>query len=203
MTAHKPELRADLTQKKDGFYTRAALALKMIKVIISILKLLVYKYTPLTPKQTAVEDICNHFDISPTLSTSGQPTQAHFKIIQNAGYTAVINLATDDFIESPLENEAEIVTGLGMKYYHIPVDFSNPTRDDFNRFVNIMQSLDGDRVWVHCFLNARASSFVYKYRISVLGEDRQTALWDLREIWEPFGVWRRFVFEEQSTDEKP
>jgi len=202
MTSHQSKLKADSNPKKSFFRYRAVLAIKMIKVILDMLKLLIYKHTPLNPKQTSVEDICNHFAVSENLSTSGQPTQEHFKIIQRSGYTAVINLATGDFIESPLENESAVVIGLGMKYHHIPVDFSNPTGEDFNLFVKTMQSLAGERVWVHCFLNARASSFVYKYRISELGEDRQKALWDLREIWEPFGVWKRFVFEEESSEMK-
>jgi protein tyrosine phosphatase (PTP) superfamily phosphohydrolase (DUF442 family) len=199
MTSHQSELKEDLTQRKGGIRDRAVPVVNMIKIILDILKLLVYKHTPLNPKQTAVEDICNYFAVSQTLSTSGQPTQEHFKIIQKSGYTAVINLATGDFIESPLENEAAIVVGLGMKYHHIPVDFSNPTSEDFNQFVKTMQNLADDRVWVHCFLNARASAFVYKYRISELGEDREKALWDLREVWEPFGIWKRFVFGEKSS----
>jgi protein tyrosine phosphatase (PTP) superfamily phosphohydrolase (DUF442 family) len=198
MTSNQSELKEDLSQKKGDIRNRTVAALKMAKVILDILKLLVYKHTPLNPKQNSVEDICNYFAVNQFLSTSGQPTQEHFKIIQNSGYTAVINLATGDFIESPLENEAAIVAGLGMKYHHIPVDFSNPTNEDFNLFVKTMQNLADDRVWVHCFLNARASAFVYKYRISELGEDREKALWDLREVWEPFGIWKRFVFGENS-----
>lgn len=171
----------------------------MIKVILDTLKLLLYKYTPLNSKKNSVDDICNYCAVSQTLSTSGQPTQDHFKIIKKSGYTAVINLATGNFIESPLENEAAIVTGLGMKYHHIPVDFSNPTSEDFNLFIKTMHKLAGDRVWVHCFLNARASSFVYKYRVVELGENKEKALWDLREVWEPFGIWKRFVFGEESS----
>ena len=200
MTLHHAKFRENQTSRKGYFHKRAVQAVTLIKVAFDMLKLLIYKYTPINPKQDSVEDISNHFEISHTLSTSGQPTQEHFKLIVQSGYTAVITLASGNFIESPLENEEQIVTGLRMTYHHIPVDFSNPTAENFNLFVNIMENLQNEKVWVHCFLNARASAFVYKYRIFQLGEDPQKVIWDLREIWEPFGVWEKFVYGNENMD---
>lgn len=127
--------------------------------------------------------------------SSGQPTETQFSIIQKAGYTVIINLTTDDFIERSPKNEEVLVTSLGVKYYHIPVDFLNPDWEGFDQFVNTMKDLSGEKVWVYCLVNARASSFIYKYRVTELGEDRQDALWDLREVWEPFGPWKQFVYD--------
>jgi hypothetical protein len=46
--------------------------------------------------------------------------------------------------------------------------------------------------------NMRASAFLYKYRCFIQGEDREAAIWDIREIWEPFGAWKKFVFYEAT-----
>ena len=173
-----------------------------MKAILSarnILLLMIYRHTSLNPKHNSVEDIANYMKIKNNLSSSGQPTDIQFPFIQKTGFTVVINLSTTDFVESNPKNEADLVTRLGMKYYHIPVDFYNPEWDCFDRFVNTMKDLSGEKVWVHCLVNARASSFIYKYRVTVLGEDPQEALWDLREVWEPFGPWKHFVY----GDERP
>lgn len=43
-----------------------------------------------------------------------------------------------------------------------------------------MQGLGDDKVWVHCAANMRVSAFIYRYRCTVLGEDRDTAARDLQ-----------------------
>ncbi len=187
------------THNTRSFRYKAGVIMKAILTIRDIFLLKIYKHTPLNPKQNSVEDIINYMEIKDNLSSSGLPTDLQFSIIQKAGYTTVINLTTNDFVESSPKNEAELVTKLGMKYHHIPVDFYNPDWEDFDLFVKIMKGLSGEKVWVHCLVNARASSFLYKYRVTMLGEDRQDALWDLREIWEPFGPWKHFVYDDGPT----
>lgn len=182
------------TYNAKKFHYKAGQVMKIIMSTRNILRLMLYKHTPLNPKHNSVEDIANYMLINDNLSSSGQPTDIQFPIIQKAGFTAVINLTTTDFVESNPKNEENLVTQLGIKYFHIPVDFFNPEWESFDQFVNTMKSLSGEKVWVHCLVNARASSFIYKYRVTVLGEDEQDALWDLREIWEPFGPWKHFVY---------
>ncbi len=184
-------------QNTISFRYKAGMFKKIILSARNILLLMIYRLTPLNPKQNSVEDIVNYMKIRDNLSSSGQPTGSQFPMIQKAGFTVVINLSTTDFIESNPKNEADFVTRLGMKYFHIPVDFSNPEWESFEQFVNTMKSSSGEKVWVHCLVNARASSFIYKYRVTVLGEDKQDALWDLREIWEPFGPWKHFVYGDE------
>ncbi len=140
------------------------------------------------------EDVLNYVNYSSTLCSSGQPTKRQFSLIQDAGYKGIINLAPYDRIEVPLKNEERIVTGLGMKHFHIPVDFLNPTMVDYSKFEDIMKSKAEQKIWVHCAANSRASAFIFKYRCNVLGLDPETAVWDLREIWEPFGIWKNFIF---------
>ena len=67
--------------------------------------------------------------------------------------------------------------------------FGAGTSQDFNLILQL---------WVHCAANMRLSAFMYRYRVCVLGVDKRVARSDLNKIWEPFGVWKKFVESEKS-----
>ena len=163
-----------------------------VKTIWGFIVSLVEKYTPLKFGGDGIEDVYNYLQMSDALSTSGQPTEKQFHAIRDAGFTTVINLLPHD-TENSLKNEEALLTSLGMRYIHIPVNYT-PTEENFSQFVSSMQATANDKVWVHCAANARVSAFLYRYRCSVLGDDEQTAKNDLQKIWEPFGVWKKFVY---------
>ncbi len=197
MNIKKLTVKANDHHRNGTENSRGFSSIKSFLGMFKIFKLLFHRYTPVNAKHNSLDDISNYMQISKNLACSGQPTETQFPLIQQAGYSVVINLATNDFIECPVDNEAEIVDQLGMKYCPIPVDFFKPQKRDFDTFVQAMNELKDERIWVHCFMNARASAFIYKYRCSVLGENPEDALWDLREIWEPMGVWKKFVYEDK------
>src|SRR5580704_8308955 len=76
---------------------------------------------------------------------------------------------------------------------HIPVDFQNPTDEDFTRFSSAMEQLKEVPVHVHCIANYRVSAFLYRYRRDVLGMDETQARAEMEQIWHPEGVWATFV----------
>ena len=80
-----------------------------------------------------LEDINHFYEISDQLATADQPTQQDMVTIAKAGYQVVINLGLTDG-EYALTNEEDIVKSLGMKYFHIPVIWENPTRKDLAAF---------------------------------------------------------------------
>ena len=69
--------------------------------------------------------IINEFQITPTICSSGQPTEDQFKRIASLGYDCVVNLAMPDH-ERSIDREGSIVTSLGMTYVHLPVPFDAP-----------------------------------------------------------------------------
>ena len=170
-----------------------------IKSILRFYKSVFYRYLPVKSTDHSTETVLNHIGYNDTFSSSGQPTKRQFSLIRKEGYDVVINLAPYDRIEIPLKDEEAIVTALGMSYVHIPVNMFNPTQEDFNAFVETMMGASGKKIWVHCAVGMRASAFLYKYRCTVLGENRQDAIWDLREVWEPFGAWKAFLYGETAT----
>lgn len=168
------------------------MALNTVKTTLGYIRSLFGKYTSLQFRARSLDDIYNYLEISDSVSTSGQPTEQQFALVKAAGFDDIINLAPHN-AENALDDEAGVLAGLGLGYTHIPVDFSKPTQEDFEAFCERMQNIRGAKVWVHCAANMRVSAFVYRYRCEILGEDRGIAGEDLARIWEPFGVWKKFV----------
>jgi len=138
--------------------------------------------------------ITNFFQLTDDVGTSGQPRREQFQDIANAGFGAVVNLALPTS-DHAIPDEGSIVTGYGMRYVHIPVDFANPTTDDLKTFIGAMQALEGKKVWVHCVVNARVSAFMYLYLKHVRGVDEATARSPVLEKWQPQmdATWQRFL----------
>jgi protein tyrosine phosphatase (PTP) superfamily phosphohydrolase (DUF442 family) len=139
-----------------------------------------------------ISDIQNFLQLSERLYTAGQPFAPQFPTIREAGCTAVINLAIDSSFDAVPE-EGEIVSGLGMEYIHIPVQWDAPQPEDLTAFFTAMRRLDGQTLFVHCARNMRVSAFVFLYRVLVLGEPRPHAEADLHKIWQPNQTWQEFI----------
>jgi len=114
---------------------------------------------------TALSEINNFRAVGDRLGTAGQPTREQFRMVREAGFEAVINLALPTS-DNALPNEGSVVTGLGMSYVHIPVDFKAPTSQDFRAFCRVMEAFDKRPLFVHCTANKRVSAFVFLYRVS-------------------------------------
>lgn len=142
-----------------------------------------------------LSEIYNFRAIGDRLGTAGQPTQEQFRMVREAGFEAVINLALPTS-DNALGNEGSVVTGLGMSYVHIPVDFKAPTSQDFRMFCRMMKAFEGRPVFVHCAANMRVSAFVFLYRVLRQRVDAAEAERDLHAIWEPDEVWSRFIQEQ-------
>lgn len=163
-----------------------------LKTLFGYLATMVRKYTPLKHSNDTLKDIFNYHVVNGQIATSGQPSEAQFSSIRDAGYQTIINLAPHS-AENSLPDEAGLLKGMGLQYIHIPVDFKNPTSEDFQKFATAFQNAPAGKTWVHCAANMRVSAFMYKYRRDILGEDPVIAKVDMDKIWEPFGVWKKFL----------
>lgn len=126
------------------------------------------------------------------ITTSGQPSEGQLAELRDLGVETVINLALHSH-EQALSDEAACVAALGMRYIHIPVEFSAPTQSDFARFCEAMADSAGRAVHVHCIINARVSAFLYRYRRDVVGMDEAAARRAMDMVWRPGGVWAEFI----------
>lgn len=141
---------------------------------------------------TNLSEIYSFRAVGDRLGTAGQPTPAQFQMIRENGFEAVINLALPTS-DNAIRNEGSVVTGLGMAYVHIPVDFKAPAEEDFLTFCRVMAAFGDRRVFVHCAANMRVSAFVFLYRVLCQRVAVQEAEGDLHAIWQPDGVWSRFI----------
>ncbi|MEM6485856.1 MAG: protein tyrosine phosphatase family protein [Pseudomonadota bacterium] len=125
--------------------------------------------------------------------TSGQPSERQLQQLSALGITTVINLAPQSLFENSVVREAEILAENHIAYTHIPVVFSAPTEEDFDRFVGAMRDIDATTTLIHCAANMRVSAFVCRYRIDVMGEPKDRAHAELLDVWWPPAAWREFL----------
>jgi protein tyrosine phosphatase (PTP) superfamily phosphohydrolase (DUF442 family) len=137
-------------------------------------------------------NIKNFLPIDDRIASAGQPTEEQVRAVAAAGYRAVINLGLLD-PKYCLPDEAGLAASLGLDYRHIPVKFDAPSVADFEAFVQAMDALAGERVFVHCALNWRVSSFVALYGELRLGWTRERADAHARTFWEPNEVWQELL----------
>jgi len=145
-----------------------------------------------------LEQLTNYYPISPLIHTAGQPTAEQIALISQAGCQVVVNLARPTS-PNALADEADVVAAQGMDYVAIPVVWEEPTLDDLARFFATMEANKERKVFVHCVVNYRVSSFIYLYRVLRLGADPHEAIWDLRAIWEPDETWSAFIAAATAT----
>jgi protein tyrosine phosphatase (PTP) superfamily phosphohydrolase (DUF442 family) len=139
-----------------------------------------------------LSDIYNFLAVSDDLGTAGQPTAEQLAAVKEAGYDVVINLALGA-TPRDLPHEADLVTGQGMEYIHIPVVFDNPTETDLARFFAAMDENHDKKRFVHCIANMRVSAFVFLYRVLRQGMEPEEARAMMQKIWQPNAVWQQFI----------
>ena len=151
--------------------------------------------------RVTLNGICNLVDVEGVFATAGQPSEEHLRELAAHGFSAVVNLGLLDS-RYCLSDEAASVATLGMSYHHIPVNFQNPTDADFDRFREVMNSLRGKAVFVHCAMNYRVSCFTALFGESELGWSRTQADAYIGRVWEPNETWNRFLarVRGESTD---
>ena len=141
----------------------------------------------------AAPDVPDNFvQWRPGLASSAQPNSEYLKRARAQGYEVVINLAPP---QSPgsIDNEGGIVGRQGVLYVNIPVNFTNPTPEDFRVFSDVMKSVAKKNVLVHCQVNLRGTSFTLLYRVIHEGAPMDESHAKLTSVWVPDPVWKKFI----------
>ena len=153
------------------------------------------------PSPGARDEPANFVQWRPGLASSAQPSAMYLARVKAQGYDAVINLAPPQSHGS-IASEGEIVTGQGVRYLNIPVDFRRPTAADFKLFVDEMQRRPADNVLVHCQVNMRGTAFVFLYRVIYENAPVDEAAAKLTGVWIPDRVWKKFIDETLAANGK-
>jgi protein tyrosine phosphatase (PTP) superfamily phosphohydrolase (DUF442 family) len=126
------------------------------------------------------------------LHSAAQPSADWLATVKDKGYDLVVNLAPPQSHGS-LREEGGIVGAKGVTYVNIPVNFGNPTAEDFRMFTEVMKAAARKSVFVHCQVNMRGSAFVFLYRVLHEGAEIGETGRKLNGVWAPDNVWKRFI----------
>ena len=142
----------------------------------------------------STSDIYNYIQVSEQIGTGGQPTEEELRSAAVEGFTTVINLATFDPDHS-LKDEAGLVQSLGMAYYPIPVEWSNPKESDFAAFESLLAQIKDRKTLIHCAANFRVTAFYSLYAQRRLGWSAAQADAFRAKIWQGshYPVWEQFI----------
>jgi protein tyrosine phosphatase (PTP) superfamily phosphohydrolase (DUF442 family) len=160
----------------------------MKKLTLSFMLLISLFKLSVNAAEATFDKIKNFHFVSEQLASAGMLDLAEYSNIKQYGFKHVINLIPGNQIK-----ERKHVESLGLSYAQIAVDWDNPKPEDFEEFAKLMQNYANDKVFVHCQLNWRASTFVYLYRVTHLGVAQETAKKDLLAIWTPEPTWQQFI----------
>ncbi len=143
-------------------------------------------------------DIKNFIQVDEQVGTAGQPSAEQFKAVRDAGYEAVVNLLPNGHDKALIDEDA-LIRNLGMEYHHIPVAWAAPQLQDFTAFCEVMQKLEGRKVFVHCAVNMRVTAFYSSYAMKHLGWTRNQAdaltarIWEASKDFKMDDTWRNFI----------
>jgi len=150
-----------------------------------------------------ITDIYNYQKIDDLVATSGQPTVAQLKSAASEGILTIINLGMLDQSYT-LEDEAGLVRSLGMDYYHIPVDWEDPTEENFTDFEKLLNRLPPGKMLIHCAANYRASAFYALYALKNLGWSEAQAEILMFPVWQGshYPVWDDFILRIKNRTDR-
>ena len=139
-----------------------------------------------------LENIKNFVQLTDQIATAGQPRDEQFEQIANAGYRYVINLGLPNHVDAVADEDVQLAA-LGVTYIHIPVKFDAPSKEQVKFFCQILATLKGEQVFVHCIMNYRVSAFMYHYLTKVENYSDSAARSSMFESWEMPPAWQELM----------
>lgn len=112
--------------------------------------------------------------------TGGQPRIEHFAKLKADGVKAVLNLRTPG--EHRADEEREAVTKAGMKYFNVPVVYSNPKDADVDEFLKITDDPSNRPMFIHCTAAIRVGAFWMIRRVLRDGLTPEAAREEARKV---------------------
>ena len=145
-------------------------------------------------------EIINWRRLNHRITLSGQPAEEQLSQIKELGITVIINLGPHTN-KGALDDEPGTVAKLGIAYIYIPVDFENPTDEDYSKFCDAMERVENEQVHVHCIYNARVSAFFYRYAESRQEISVTETFKIMDSVWRPGNVWAKFIGNDNAIDQ--
>ena len=130
---------------------------------------------------------------SESIASAGQLHDRHIPFIENENYSLVVYLAFDSSEDKSRLGIDKLIRGTGARYIQLPVDWFQPTAEDYNHFIGAVGANTERNILVHCQMNYRASAFSFLYRVIESDQDFEEAKEDMFSVWTPDATWTDFI----------
>jgi uncharacterized protein (TIGR01244 family) len=147
-------------------------------MLAAIVLLLSFQTPP--PQTEQLPPIRNFLQVNPDFCTGGQPRLEHFAKLKADGVKAVLNLRTPG--EHRADEEQQAVETAGLKYFNIPVVYTNPTDAQVDEFLKITDDPANRPMFIHCTAAIRVGAFWMIRRSMRDGLSPDAALEDARKV---------------------
>ena len=127
----------------------------MLKYFFVIIVLLLLSNVGFT--QQDAPDIRNFLRINEDFCTGAQPRLEHLQKLKDEGVRAIINLRTPS--EHRAAEEEEMAKKLGLRYFNIPVKFTDPKEEQVTEFLKITDDAANRPAFIHCAGAIRVGAF--------------------------------------------
>ena len=110
-----------------------------------------------TQSQDSVQSIRNYLHVNDRFCTGGQPKLEHLEMLKKEGVKAIINLRQPS--EHRAEEEEAKAKELGLRYFNIPVVFTDPKEEQVDEFLRITDDANNRPAFIHCTAAKRVGAF--------------------------------------------
>jgi protein tyrosine phosphatase (PTP) superfamily phosphohydrolase (DUF442 family) len=117
--------------------------------------------TPTMARQTDsagdLSSIRNFLRVNSDFCTGGQPRLDHLELLKAQGIKAIINLRTPE--EHRAAEEEAKAKELGLRYFNIPVVYTNPREEQATEFLKLTDDPKNRPAFIHCTAAIRVGAF--------------------------------------------
>jgi protein tyrosine phosphatase (PTP) superfamily phosphohydrolase (DUF442 family) len=124
---------------------------KVISVVFAVL------FASVAAAQEQGQPIRNFFRVNENFCTGGQPRLEHLQKLKEEGVKAIINLRPAG--EHRAAEEEEKAKELGLRYFNIPVVYTDPKEEQVTEFLKITDDPENRPAFIHCAAAIRVGAF--------------------------------------------
>jgi protein tyrosine phosphatase (PTP) superfamily phosphohydrolase (DUF442 family) len=132
--------------------------------------------------------ISNFIQYNEWLASGSRPKTEQIQELKNNGFEVVLNILPLT-AKNPLADEDIQVKKAGMKYQHLPLDYTNVIPELYELFKSTLNSFSGEKTFVHCGGNIYSSNLVHMYLVLEKEMTETESSQYLLKIHKPTEIW--------------
>jgi protein tyrosine phosphatase (PTP) superfamily phosphohydrolase (DUF442 family) len=156
--------------------------------------------TPLPiPNEPKLQDLPNFQMVEAGIWRGGQPSSEALSVLADSGVRTIVDLRLNGRAVTVEEKQ---VRALGLKYVHIPLGYSKPTKAQIDSFMKVVKNPQNQPVYVHCRQGAdRTGALIGIYRLEEGGWTFKQAYGEMRA--HHFKPWMLPLKQSVASSKKP